>query len=35
LIDTCGPKESSKIGYLPLSGKILALAKTQIAKFSN
>jgi phosphate transport system substrate-binding protein len=35
LIDTCGPKESSKIGYLPLSGKILALAKTQIEKFSN
>jgi hypothetical protein len=35
LIDTCGPKESSKIGYLPLSGKILDLAKTQVAKFSN
>jgi len=35
LLDTCGPKESSKIGYLPLSGKILTLAKTQVAKFSN
>jgi phosphate transport system substrate-binding protein len=35
LLDTCGPKESSKIGYLPLTGKILALAKTQVEKFSN
>ena len=35
LLDTCGPKESAKIGYLPLSGKILALAKTQVEKFSN
>lgn len=35
LLDTCGPKDASKIGYLPLSGKILALAKTQVEKFSN
>ncbi|CAB4569366.1 unannotated protein [freshwater metagenome] len=35
LLDTCGPKESSKMGYLPLTGKILALAKTQVEKFSN
>lgn len=35
LLDTCGPKDAAKIGYLPLSGKILALAKTQVEKFSN
>jgi phosphate transport system substrate-binding protein len=35
LLDTCGPKEATKVGYLPLTGKILALAKTQVAKFSN
>ena len=35
LLDTCGPKDAARIGYLPLSGKILALAKTQVEKFSN
>ena len=35
LLNTCGPKESSKMGYLPLTGKILDLAKTQVEKFSN
>jgi len=35
LLETCGPKEATKVGYLPLSGKILALAKTQVEKFSN
>jgi hypothetical protein len=35
LLDTCGPKDAAKMGYLPLSGKILALAKTQVEKFSN
>jgi phosphate transport system substrate-binding protein len=35
LLDTCGPKDATKVGYLPLTGKILALAKTQVEKFSN
>jgi ABC-type sulfate transport system substrate-binding protein len=35
LLDTCGPKIATKTGYLPLQGKILDLAKTQVEKFSN
>ena len=35
LLNSCGPKQSGKLGYIPLSGKILALAKTQVEKFSN
>jgi ABC-type phosphate transport system substrate-binding protein len=35
LLDTCGPKVATKTGYLPLQGKILDLAKTQVEKFSN
>ena len=35
LLNTCGPKTATKTGYLPLKGKILALAKTQVEKFSN
>ena len=35
LLNSCGPKQAGKLGYLPLSGKILDLAKTQVEKFSN
>ena len=35
LLDSCGPKEASKAGYVPLGGKILKLAKAQAAKISN
>jgi ABC-type phosphate transport system substrate-binding protein len=35
LINSCGPKEAAKAGYVPLGGKILALAKAQAAKISN
>lgn len=35
LLNSCGPKQSSKLGYVPLAGKILDVAKTQVAKFSN
>ena len=35
LLNSCGPKEAAKAGYVPLGGKILALAKAQAAKISN
>ena len=35
LLDSCGPKEAAKAGYVPLGGKILKVAKTQAAKISN
>ena len=35
LLDSCGPKEAAKAGYVPLGGKILKLAKAQAAKISN
>jgi phosphate transport system substrate-binding protein len=35
LLDSCGPKVASKAGYVPLSGKMLTLAKAQAAKISN
>ena len=35
LINSCGPKQGGKLGYIPMSGKMLELAKTQIEKFSN
>ena len=35
LLDSCGPKEAAKAGYVPLGGKILAMAKAQAAKISN
>jgi phosphate transport system substrate-binding protein len=35
LMNTCGPKQAGKLGYIPLGGKVLANAKVQIAKFSN
>jgi phosphate transport system substrate-binding protein len=35
LLNSCGPKQSAKLGYVPLAGKILETAKTQVAKFSN
>jgi hypothetical protein len=35
LLTSCGPKEASKAGYVPLGGKILKLAKAQAAKISN
>ena len=35
LINSCGPKQAGKLGYIPMSGKMLDLAKSQIEKFSN
>ena len=35
LLDSCGPKEAAKAGYVPLGGKILKVAKAQAAKISN
>ena len=35
LINTCAPKQAGKLGYIPLGGKVLATAKSQIEKFSN
>jgi len=35
LLTSCGPKEASKAGYVPLGGKILTVAKAQAAKISN
>ena len=35
LLNSCGPKEAAKAGYVPLGGKILKLAKAQAAKISN
>ncbi len=35
LLNSCGPKEASKAGYVPLGGKILKVAKAQAAKISN
>ena len=35
LLNTCGPKEAAKAGYVPLGGKILKVAKAQAAKISN
>ena len=35
LLDTCGPKEAAKAGYVPLGGKILKVAKAQAAKIST
>jgi ABC-type phosphate transport system substrate-binding protein len=35
LLDSCGPKEAAKAGYVPLGGKILSVAKAQAAKISN
>jgi len=35
LVNSCGPKQAGKLGYIPMSGKMLDLAKTQIEKFSN
>jgi hypothetical protein len=27
LLNTCGPKQAAKLGYVPISGKILAKAR--------
>lgn len=35
LLDSCGPKEAAKAGYVPLGGKILKVAKAQAAKIST
>ena len=35
VLNSCGPKEAAKAGYVPLGGKILAMAKAQAAKISN
>jgi phosphate transport system substrate-binding protein len=35
LLDSCGPKEAAKAGYVPLGGKILKVAKAQAAKISK
>jgi len=35
LVNSCGPKQAGKLGYIPMSGKMLDLAKSQIEKFSN
>ena len=35
LLTSCGPKQAAKAGYVPLSGKILKVAKAQAAKISN
>jgi phosphate transport system substrate-binding protein len=35
LLNSCGPKEAAKAGYVPLGGKVLKVAKAQAAKISN
>lgn len=35
LLNSCGPKQAGKIGYIPITGKMLDLAKSQVEKFSN